>query len=185
MRSRPHSGIEGAVTEGSYFDLDEWQKIQSRFAELIGANLYFILPTQLLSFISAGRNPACSDLVYPQESHAFGKFNCIRDAFLCASKQGEIVVSCVHKLQYGAAPVRLKSNNAGTVLIGPAVVGGRKALPQYEIMCEELGIQKVPFLDRVRELHVFSFKGMYTVLECVREIAEYVARTSTRSIALN
>jgi hypothetical protein len=48
-------------------------------------------------------------------------------------------------------------------------------------MCEELGFEKERFLDRVREVRLFSFDGIQSVVECLEEVVKYAIRLNTHS----
>ena len=92
---------------------------------------------------------------------------------------------CVHRLNYCIAPIQNKTLSVGTVLVGPVVLSKRESFDVYEKMCDEEGINREHFLDRVRELNVFSFGKIHTVLAFVKEMAKYAARSHFDTTAIN
>ena len=178
MLSEPHSWDEEGATKTLFFSEKAWQKVQSRLSELVGANVHFIPPIKTFKCFSASPYPSCSDLIGANRSEAS---RCLSQAFKFGTLQHENIITCVHRLQYAFTRVQISAQFTGTILIGPVLLGRREPPDSYGKMCEELGLEKEQFLDRVRELRLFSFSGIHSILDCLEEVIKYVIRLNSHS----
>ena len=178
MSSEPQSWIdEGVVANRLVFDVVGWQKVQSRFSEVIGANLHFVLPSENFTCFSTSFHPSCFDLVCCENALVSQRCRCVEEAFRYGLLQGETIITCVHRLNYCVTPIQYKALSVGTVLVGPVVLGKRESFDVFKKMCKEEGIDQARFLDRVHELSVFSFGKIHMVLGFVKEMARYAVRS--------
>ena len=173
----PHSWNEEDTAKITYFGEEAWQKVQSRLSELIGANLHFIPPTETFRCLSANNYPSCSDLA--TDAHPSEVSRCLNEAFEFGILRRQDIITCAHRLHYAVTQIRIKTQFIGTVLIGPLLLGKRESLEAYAKICDELGLEKEPFLDCIRELRVFSFSSIHSISACIEDVFKYVTRINS------
>jgi len=175
----PHSWNEEDATKVTFFGEEAWQNVQSRLSELIGANVHFIPPLDTFKCFSTNKYPSCSDLAtHPNLPETFC---CLNETFEFSALQQAKIIACVHHLQYAVIRIQIREEFIGTVLIGPFLLGKRESPEAYHKICEELGLEQEQFLDRLRELRVFSFSGIHSVLTCVEEVFKYAIQMNSDS----
>jgi len=175
----PHSWNEEDAARVAFFGEEAWRNVQSRLSKLIGANLHFIPPIEAFRCFSANNYPSCSDLVTSASPSEISR--CINEAFKFGMVQRKSTITCVHRMHYTVTQIQMSSQFVGTILIGPVILGKRESPEMYGKMCEEFGFEKEQFLDRVREIRLFSFNGIQSIVECLEEVVKYVIRLNTHS----
>ena len=164
---------------GGLPELNRWQKIQDLFARIIGANLSFFnsagipftQPSQVTAF--------CSDLAIPLTGLRPGSVDCVTRAFQ-SRVRGKHVYSCVHGLHFYSLGIRLKTRIFGGLVVGPILLGKREDEKTYRQMCVSLEVDPENFLDRIREIKLFSHTGISIVADFLREVTEYFITYSSQ-----
>lgn len=157
---------------------NRWQKIQNLFARIIGANLSFFnsagipftQPSQVTAF--------CSDLAIPLTGLRPGSVDCVTRAFQSRIR-GKHLYSCVHGLHFYSLGIRLKTRLFGGLVVGPILLGKREDEKTYRQTCVSLEVDLENFLDRIREVKLFSHTGISIVADFLREITEYFIKSSS------
>lgn len=156
----------------------KWQRIQDLFAKIIGANISFL-------------DPWGNDLVRPSRVTGFcpeiaKSLTKHIPATDCASRAAQDsnhtkkTHYCPHHFYYYTLGVRLRRTSTGHLIIGPILVAKREDEKSCRQLCESLGIDTENFLDRLREIKIFSHTGISTVMEFVHEMTESFVRRDSQ-----
>ncbi len=152
-----------------WIEASDWQKIQNLFAKIIGTNLTLLdpfgRPLTAPSLITA----SCPEIALPLDSSGLA-YDCLSAAIEKGFEKGKSFL-CAHGLHFFGFDVHLKEGPLGTLVLGPVLIGKRDAEEVYRDLCRELKIQEENFLDRVREVKLFSHATMATVLDFMQEIS--------------
>ena len=158
----------GATHNFDPLDLNRWQKIQDLFSKIIRANLSFFDTHGSSLTTPSHAAPFCSEFAEQLQSSAASQVNCIIRAYH-QSAQGKDMYTCIHGLSFHM--VRCKNGNV--MVIGPLLIGKRESDEIYQQICLELGCDADTFLDRVREIQVFSNAGISMVQAFLKEVMDY------------
>jgi len=175
--SESHQGM-AEISARQLLDLKHWQKIQDLFAEIIGANLWLIEPSGICLTTPSKVSGSCSDIVQSKTSQKASPVDCVFKALQRWTQQNENSYKCPHNLNYFPLPVRCNNQTIGVIVVGPAIVGKREEKKAYTVLCENLEIDSETFLDRVREIKIFSYHGIKTVLDFLRELTQHLVQLS-------
>lgn len=166
------------ISARQLLDLKNWQKIQDLFAEIIGANLWLIEPCGIRLTTPTKVSGSCSDFSQSRSSPKTTAVDCISKAFQSCVQQKENTYQCPHSLNYFSLPIQYHKETIGIIVIGPIVVGKREGEKTYAALCEKLDIDPEIFLDRVREIKIFSYNGIKIVLDFLRELMQHLVQLS-------
>ena len=161
-------------------DLNWWQRIQDLLAGIIGANISFFSPSGSYFSYPSLITASCKDLTLRSESQQTSELNCLAQAFQVSSYQNQNSYHCFHTLHYFSIKFPLKDDLTGEVIVGPVLIGKRESENFYRDLCKRFKIDSGNFCDRIREVRVFSYTGIQTVIEFLREMTEYLARLSAQ-----
>ena len=155
----------------SLFQAAKWQKIQNLFAKIIGANITLLDSAGLQLTPPSRVTGFCSEIAIPLDPSSAAPVDCaaLASQNIVKEKQSH---TCIHHFQFWGFEIGPKRKNLGTLLIGPVLVGRREEEPVYRSLCRELKLREEDFLDRVREIKLFSQTGISTVLDFLKEIIE-------------
>ncbi len=177
MLSESHQGM-AEISAKQLLDLKQWQKIQDLFSEIVGANLWLIEPSGTSLTIPSKVNGSCPDIAQAKSSPKANPVDCIFKALQSWNQQKEHSYKCTHNLNYFPLPVRCNEQIIGVIVVGPVIVGKREDKKTYEALCENLEIDSEIFLDRVREIKIFSYNGIKTVLDFLRTLTQHLIQLS-------
>jgi len=175
--SESHQGM-AEISAKQLLDLKQWQKIQDIFAEIVGANLWLIEPSGIRLTIPSKASASCSDIAQPQSSPKLNPVDCVVKALQNWTQRKEESYKCSHHLNYLSLPVRCNDQTIGVIIVGPVIVGKREDEKTYETLCKNLEIDSEVFLDRVREIKIFSYNGVKTVLDFLRTLTQHLVQLS-------
>ncbi|MDP3919591.1 MAG: PocR ligand-binding domain-containing protein [Candidatus Omnitrophota bacterium] len=158
------------------FDFKQWQSLQNLFSEIIGTNITFLdaegtalsVPSQATSLSSEMAQPFAND------SRAEGA-DCAFRSFREASKKGTGIYQCAHRLHYYNTEILVKGSRIGFIVLGPLLIGKRDDEGTYRDMCKALGLRDEVFLDRVRDLKLFSPDRIRVIGQFLQQLAQYSA----------
>ena len=175
MFSQSHQVVAN-VSADKLLDLKQWHKIQDLFAEIIGANLNLINPQGKSLAPSSRVSPSCFDLEHPKAGPSFSLTDCERGALRFWSSRKGDTYRCPHGLSFFTLPIRHARETVALITVGPLVVGKRESERACRILCRKQGIHFNPFMDRVREIRLFSQNGIRVVIDFLRELTEHLVR---------
>ena len=174
----PKSGEKRGADFGTPLREKRWQKIQDLFAKIIGANItgfdasgnFFGQPSRVTGLcLEMGNLPS-----------AEAKQNDCATQTVRELDVEEKPFRCPHGFHYSFLRIRLRKQAVGSLVIGPIQVGKREGDEILREMCISLGMDAESFLDRAREVKVFSYTGIHTVMDFLREIAESFVRHASQ-----
>ena len=153
----------------SFLEASDWQKIQNLFARIIGTNLALLDASGRFltqpSFVTA----SCSEIALPLDSSSAHFHDCLSSIVRKGVEKGKSFF-CSHGLHFLGFKINLKGESHGTLVLGPMLLGKREADEAYRNLCRELKIQEENFLDRVREIKLFSHATISTAVDLLQEI---------------
>ncbi|MBI4000034.1 MAG: PocR ligand-binding domain-containing protein [Candidatus Omnitrophica bacterium] len=166
------------ISARQLLDLKQWQKIQDLFAEIVGANLWLLEPQGSSLTNPSQISCSCSDLNSYQKLRKTAQVDCVFKAFQHWVQTKEITFSCPHRLSYLISPIRYNETTVGAILVGPVLVGKRERESAYHAVCERESIHFDLFLDRIREIKVFSHNGIRVVIDFLQELTQHLLKLS-------
>lgn len=166
----PRSGERERADFGNPLQGKKWQKIQDLFAKIIGANLTFFgvsgallnQPSRVTGFcLEMGGHPTVDP----------ARIDCVTQT-LQKSDVREKTFHCPHGFHYHSLSIRSRQQEVGSLVMGPIQMGKREDDEMMREMCISLGVDAENFLDRAKEIKVFSYTGIHTVMDFLREMIE-------------
>ncbi|MDD5670889.1 MAG: PocR ligand-binding domain-containing protein, partial [Candidatus Omnitrophica bacterium] len=174
--------IEKANDAEGLIDTKRWQKVQNLFAKIVGVNVSFLDPSGQVLIRSNTVAPNFSDIVVPvsgtPELSEPPKFvmEAIRKG-LPDEKKGCLVECGLH---YCLLPVKWENQMLGVFVIGPVLAAKRENEDFYRKLCYTEGLHAEVYLDRIREVKLYSHTGLFLVLDFLHEMTQcFLERTST------
>ena len=168
------SDSQGGISVRSLIDVNQWQKIQNLFSEIIGANLWLIEPPGTPVTSPSKVNAYCSEFVKPTANTYVSDSDCVFKALGNWRSRKQEIFRCPHQLDYFPIPVMGRIELLGMIVVGPILLGKREETKIYETLCNELNVDADIFLDRIREIKVFSHSGMRVILDFLKELVQHV-----------
>lgn len=181
MDSDPRRGTERNSVK-HLLDLRQWRKIHYQLAEIIGANLCLYDFETDAPIVHSHATPYCFNLARPlsPEPPAASQ-DCLGKAYWQRRKNGEVFDRCGHGLFYFMTDVFDGKKPVGMFVLGPLIIGKRESSAAYEKICAETGINPEVFCDRIREVNVFSHRGVKVACDFLKEIVQYVVQFRIRN----
>jgi ligand-binding sensor protein len=164
----------------SLVNLEDWQKIQDTFSEVVGATLRTIDQKGRLLTKTSGPTRLCSE-IFRDDS----KFSDFRKA--CPIKKDgkkDLAVKDVTNLKcpFGldAFIIPIKSFGkriAAYLVIGPVVLNKRKDKSEYEKAAREARISYEMIMDSLIEINVFSYNKIRSTVRLLSDMFTHMAQT--------
>lgn len=170
--------MKNATSLKEVADVEQWQRIQDHFAEVLGVTIRTVEPGSG-NLLTTASNPTrlCEELI---KSSPIGITKCARCipvplTELKPDKSWKEGYLCYIGLHNFSLPVRLPNNKIiAYLLVGPVLLGERPKPEKFPEKILELGIDRDRFMDALLEIKVFSFSGIASVMELLQEIASYI-----------
>jgi ligand-binding sensor protein/putative methionine-R-sulfoxide reductase with GAF domain len=166
-----------AIDLSDLIGVREWQKIQDNFSTITHASLRTLDPEGTLFTKQSNKPRLC-----PLKKEICG--NCL-PTFL----GGRGVVNknfdfaCRTGLHNFITPLKLSDKVLGYIIIGPVVLVARKSKDEYLEIAQELGLDDAQdFYDLVLEIKALSFHGAQSLLELIKDIAEYTLKLAYQNL---
>ncbi|MBI4115670.1 MAG: PocR ligand-binding domain-containing protein [Candidatus Omnitrophica bacterium] len=159
-------------------DFKKWQKFQDLFAKIIGANISFLNTSGSFFTHSSDVTPTCSEIAKPADGYQQKPVHCI-DESLQGGLKGEKSYLCEHSLLYFPLRIHLEGLTIGGLIVGPVLVGRREDEESCRKTCEKLRLDAENFLDRVREIKLFSHLALSVILDFLRGMTEHFLKRAT------
>lgn len=164
------------VSAKHLLDLGQWQKIQNLFAEIISANLWLIELSGNCLTTPSKVGISCSDFPPSQRNQETKHVDCVYKAFQKWRQEKEGDFRCPHHFSFFSLPIGTKQETVGVITVGPVLVGKREDEKTYRTLCEKSGLDFQMFMDRIREMRLFSYNGVRIVIDFLRELMQYLVR---------
>lgn len=166
------------ISAKQLLDIRQWQKIQDLFAKIVGANLWLIQPSGSSLATPSKVSGSCSDFTQSKNSSKPTSVDCAFKTFQNWDHKKQSTYDCPHRLNYFSLPVYCNEETIGVIVVGPVLVGKREDEKTYQALCEKLGIDAEVFLDRIREVKIFSYNGIHVVIDFLRELTQHLVQLS-------
>ena len=162
-------------------NLEEWQKIQDSFSEVLEVTLRTIaLDGGLLTKIS--RPNRLSAEILPKLPNA-NKF-----CGDCTLKEGrtrsninikkDVKFKCPLGLNVFIVPIGAIGNQTvAYIIVGPLILKARKSISEYAKDAEKLEVKLEELMDVLIEINVFSYNKVYSIINLIKDIFSYMSQT--------
>lgn len=160
----------------SLFDLNQWQKIQNLFAEIIGANLWLMDVRRNCLTQPTKINTCCCDLISSYAS--IHPTDCVLKA---QQNSNRLIYRCPHFLNFFAVPVQHHSDSVAFIVCGPFILGKREQDSVYKNIARQHDIDTLVFLDWIREIKIFSQRGFNLVVNFLTELSHGLLTSKSQS----
>ncbi|RKY32632.1 MAG: hypothetical protein DRP74_01995 [Candidatus Omnitrophota bacterium] len=165
-------------------DLEEWQKIQDKFAGI--TNVY------LRTYDAKGRFLIASK-IKPRLCDELARADFTVKARICGPclptflggrgvLDRNLGFSCELGLQSFIIPLRIDQRVLGYIIVGPMVLVARKPKERYRHIAEEFGIGLEDLWSMISELRVISFNGAKVLIELIKDVSEYNLKLSCQNL---
>ncbi|MCX5702890.1 MAG: PocR ligand-binding domain-containing protein [Candidatus Omnitrophica bacterium] len=171
------------LTLKDFIDIQEWQKIQDDFSAITGVGVR-TLDFKGLAFTRISGEPRlCSELLKNHWAREEICGSCL-PTFLGGSRTVDknLSFSCHSGLHNFIAPLRASNRVFGYIIVGPVILIARKPREQYREITEELNVELDSFWSALSEIKVMSFRSVQSVIELIKDVAEYSLKLAYQSI---
>jgi ligand-binding sensor protein/putative methionine-R-sulfoxide reductase with GAF domain len=151
-------------------DIDNWQTIQNHFSEVLKVTLrtldkegnYLTKP----SIYTASFEQALTSA--PQHRMCYRE--CLGKALARDESEWKQGYACPLGLHHFLIPLKVKEETLAWLNVGPVIVGSRPTLQSFAQRIYDLGFEPELFFNALREMKVFSFYGIRSVIELLYDI---------------
>lgn len=167
-------------------NISEWQKIQDNFSAVTSAGIQTV-DLEGNQLTSPSREPRlCSELLknYPLKEKFCGP--CL-PTFLggLGVVDKNLRMICNAGLCNFITPLRIDEDKVlGYIILGPLILVMRKTKEEYRAVAEELDVDLEEFWDALLEIKVISMEGAHSVVDLIKDVAEYTLKLSYQNITL-
>lgn len=163
-------------------DLGQWQRIQNLLSEVIGANLCLFDYQMPAPLTHSHTTPYCFALEQSLAPDAAVRpKDCAVEAFHRKKDNGENSYTCTHGLSYFMTDICSEDRTVGMLVLGPVLIGKRSPDFLYHQICQERSLDPEIFCDRIREIKVFSHRGVKVACDFLEEMARCIVDLSGKS----
>ena len=164
----------------SLVNLEEWQRLQDSFAEVLEVTLRtFSREGELLTKISRP-NRLCNKVSPNHPAYADSCGKCILKKNLTNSIEAKQQVNfkCIFGLDLFSVPISAVGNGIiSYIVIGPLILNRRKDISEDAEIAEKLGIELENLVDAMVEINVFSYSKVYAATKLVGNVFSHIAQT--------
>ena len=158
-------------------DLQRWRKIQDLFADVIGVTIYTVDAQGNLIIKPSNVTRLCDEL---RISSLYGLktcIDCIQDNVKSFLEVQKVDIPCQCGLYNFVIPITIDEKEViGFLIAGPIILGGRKKPEDYKEITDKMGIDLDDYMDAIREIKVFSFKGVNSVVSLLHDSINYLVK---------
>jgi ligand-binding sensor protein len=164
----------------SLVNLEEWQKIQDSFSEVLEVTLRTISSNgKLLSRVS--RPTRLCDKVLP-DNPFYSDFcgSCVSkiDIKNLTGIKEEASFKCSFGLDLFVVPITGVGNRIiAHIILGPVILNRRKNSSEYAKEAEKLGIKLEELMDTLIEIKVFSYNKIYSISKLLGDVFSHMVQT--------
>lgn len=164
-------------------NLAKWQGIQDHFSQVLRVNLRLV--DEAGAFITKpSMNLGLCDEIMRHSTKEPYICNCHREVLNKNDKDWKEEHICPADVYRFFIPLQTKQETLATLIVGPVILGKRKEDSWYNELSQRLGINSSEFLNAIREIRVFSFNGIKSVIELLHDIGNYICELGYQNITL-
>lgn len=177
MAMQDGAEMKNGISLKEVIDINQWQEIQDHFAEVIGVTISTVDTTGNLLTKPSNPTRLCEEIV---RSSPAGIDSCARcfPVSMADLESNEIWKEgylCHIGLYNFPIPARLPNDKTiAYILVGPVLLGERQKPNKYREKIAELNIDIDKFIDALIEIKVFSFSGIQSVTELLKDVFSYI-----------
>ncbi|MCM8774676.1 MAG: PocR ligand-binding domain-containing protein [Candidatus Omnitrophica bacterium] len=159
------------------WERDRWQKIQDRFSEVLKVTLCTVDRYGNCITRCSLAPRLCEEVMNSTIESAKVCSDCRQRALVNAEKSWKEGYLCPLGLYFFPVPLKIKDVTWGYLIVGPVILGKRDE-STYKDRIENLGINIDIFLDALREIKVFSFYGINSVIDLLYDLSIQILSTN-------
>jgi len=165
-------------------DINKWQKIQDHFSEALGVSISTL--DRRGKFISEPSNPArlCDQVLRTSVLAIMRCKDCLPERLEKLEQKWKDGVRCPFEFFNFFIPARVLDKTIAYILVGPVILGKRPDINKYREEAERIEIDSDNFLDALREIKIFSFYGIKSIIELLYDIASYILQLEYQNTKL-
>lgn len=158
---------------------EKWQKMQEGFSRALGVNIQTV---NLNGRPFPGINEPCSfceDMLKACRKNCWeGDGNCISQVINKFKKnKDENYITCPFGLHLYVIPVDVKGQGTlAYIIVGPVMLQAKKDPEEYKKIAKETRIPLDYLTDRLLDFKKFSFVGIESAVDLLREVAHYIVQ---------
>ncbi len=165
--------------------IPDWQKMQDMFSAVTSINLRTLDPEGNLLTAPSGTSTFCEKFLknstYGLElcGHSFPTFLGGK-----AVVDRNLSFACPPGFHHFFSPLRLDSQVAAYVVLGPVILVMRKPKEQYQKLADELNVDLGDLWGAIVEVRVISFHRAQTLMELLVKISEFILTLAYENIII-
>lgn len=165
------------VTFADLIAVDEWQKIQNRFSELIDICMQTVNPDGSVISSPSMLPRFCREVEKNTRLYNQTCALCLPD-FLGGQAHADKNLSycCEAGLFHFMAPLKLNERVLAYIILGPVILVRRKEKEEYRPVAERFGIEPDSFWDRILEIKVITHQYMQAVSELLKDSGAFMLK---------
>lgn len=160
--------------------LDEWQKVQDSFSEVLEITLRTVsLDTRLLTRVSRPSH-LCRKISPNTSIYAEFCGRCILKPYAkeIAGLKEEANFKCSFGMDLFVVPITaVGERGIAYIIMGPLIMKRRKDISEYSEVAKRIGTKLEELTDVLLEINVFSYNKIYAMTNLLRNIFSYMAQT--------
>lgn len=163
-------------------DIKQWQRIQDNFSAITNVGLR-ILDTNAQEITKPSGEPRLCSVLLKNSSLKGSVCGPCLPTFLGGDALVDKNLSTVCKLVLHnfIVPLRVDFLVLGYLIMGPVILVARKPKEEYRKAADELSLRIDDLWSALLEIKVLSFHTAQSIMELVKDVAEYMLRTSYES----
>ncbi len=167
----------------SIVDIDKWQKIQDHFSEVLRVGLCTRDEQGNLLTKPSLSSQSRAELLKKSTAEV-SPWGCDKKAIDSIEnnwEEGCVTPGGVHNF---FVPVKKEGETLAYLVVGPVILGKRQEESIYIKAARDLGIDEDKFLEAIREIKVFSFNGIKSVIALLYDIGTHICELGSEGIDL-
>ncbi|MFC1631405.1 PocR ligand-binding domain-containing protein [Candidatus Omnitrophota bacterium] len=162
-------------------NLEEWQRIQDLFSEVLEVTLRTVSPRgELISRVSRP-NQLCSRISPNNPAYPDFCGSCVlqNDPEVFSEIKDKSNVKCSLGVDLFVIPLIVAAERPiAFIIVGPLILNRRKEISKYAEDAAKIGVQLEDLMDALVEINVFSHSKVYAVTKLVRDVLSHMVQTA-------
>ncbi|MBI4436464.1 MAG: GAF domain-containing protein [Candidatus Omnitrophica bacterium] len=171
----------GGESLPNLINVDQWAFILSRFAEVLGVDVYTVDPRAKLLTLPQ-HTPKIWELIAAAKNPSRLKFRTPSEVIQSLIRKSEATHAAAEGTEslgftYAVIPIFSESSRVMAYLVvGPLLLGSRRSQKELEGLAKEQGWDLLSLEGLDQEAKLFSFVGMKAMLELLSEVCNYLVQ---------
>ena len=174
--------MKNGISLKEVIDINQWQGIQDHFAEVMRVTISTVDTTGNLLTKPSNPTRLCEEIVRSSPAGIASCAGCFPASSIADLESNELWKEgylCHVGLYNFPIPARLPNDKTiAYILVGPVLLGERQKPNKYREKIAELNIDIDKFIDALIEIKVFSFSGIQSVTELLKDVFSYIVELS-------